>query len=225
MKALISIFAVVSMHAASGGALVSPDQLGPSRGTLAAEINRARQADPAAFRQVAALQQRDAAELKAGVEKLGQRALWPIVELVAFDAPRPVKNSAALLEALETLHERLSAPVFEAVLRTEGEPLEVYAVATRALADTIQAHPDEAHAKSVIDGLAASKCTHASVRDAAAKALITAYMGYDGDVRQAASEALVTVAAPDTELLIENEKIMGVGVPELTRLQQELKAR
>jgi hypothetical protein len=225
MKALISIFAVVSMHAASGGALVSPDQLGPSRGTLAAEISKAHQVDPAAFRQVAALQQREPSDLKDGVSKLGPRALWPVVELVAFDAPRPAKNSAALLEALEELHERQSAPVFEAVLRSEGQPLAVYAVATRALADTIEAHPDAAHAKSVIDGLAASKCTHASVRDAAAKALITAYMGYEGDVRQAASEALVTVDAPDTELLIENEKILGVGVPELTRLQQELKSR
>jgi hypothetical protein len=63
------------------------------------------------------------------------------------------------------------------------------------------------------------------MRDEAAQALLTAFVRYDGEVRKAASNALVSVGAPHAELLIENEKMNGVAVPELSQLEQRLQQR
>jgi hypothetical protein len=97
-----------------------------------------------------------------------------------------------------------------------------------ALVAELNAHPNPTRAAHVIEGLSelgnvgGDKDDDVQVRDEAAQALVTAYVRYDGEVRRAASNALVSVGAPHTELLIENEKMRGVAVPELKQLEQRI---
>lgn len=239
---------------------------------IAQQIAKAKQADPAAFQQLAAL--RDGDDVPAALQKMGARALWPMVELLGFEAQShegvTLSMQVALIDAVGALRDARTVPLFEAILRSDGQPFAIYRAAAQALArqsdeaastqlinlsqgsgtkqdailsgmgassrpavaqalvQELDAHPDSRRAASVIHGLAEmgaasfAKDDDASVRDAAAKALVSAYVRYDGEVRKEASHALLAVDAPHTELLIENEKMNGVAVSELKQLEQQL---
>src|SRR5262245_11022156 len=137
----LSIFAVAAAAAtASGSACASGTVLAPSdvpaasRGTLENAIAEARRTDPKSFEEVAALRRRlpeldakkrgDVAMVALPLEDMGPRALWPIVEELAFTA-EPQGDLApgawrdwrvALIEALGLLHDARTEPVVLALL-------------------------------------------------------------------------------------------------------------
>jgi hypothetical protein len=240
MKMFFAMLLLASTQVAAAGAIIDAGQLGASRAAIEAELSRAKHVDPAAFATAAKLR---GDELK----RLAARDVWPVVELIAFNGPSRASASVqvGLLEAAAAAHDARVAPVFEAVLRSEGQPFEVYRAAsdaldpqgrvshlaqvTHVLVAALATHPEAARAKDVIQGLtelkdaAPASDEDVQVRDAAAKAVLRAYVAYTGEVRTEASKALETIAAPHTELLIANEKLNGVAVPELEKLEQQLK--
>lgn len=243
MKVFFGMVLLASTQVFAAGAIIDAEQLGASRAAIEAELNHAKQSDAASFAAAAKLH---GAELK----KLAAHDVWPVVELIAFNAPARASaaQQVSLLEAAAAAHDAKAAPVFEAVLRSEGQPFEVYRAASDAL-DTgvskraashlaqvahvlvaaLSTHPAVERAKDVIRGLtelqaaAPASDEDVQVRDAAAKAVLGAYVTYDGEVRSEASKALEQISAPHTELLIANEKLNGVAVPELEKLEQHLK--
>ncbi|MBI5533297.1 MAG: hypothetical protein HY898_11310 [Deltaproteobacteria bacterium] len=109
------------------------------------------------------------------------------------------------------------------------------AVAT-ALGDMLAAHPDEPTARVIVRSLGSvgsawawktpDVATHAdeqaAVRATAARALVSAFSGYEGDVRTAASNALMMVDDPSTPSLIATAR-QGASAPlaaELDRLAE-----
>lgn len=88
-------------------------------------------------------------------------------------------------------------------------------VAARALADVLSKHPDESIAREVAKALGevgsawawktpgvAHREEEAPVRTVAAEALVSAFVAYDGEVRQAASNSLLLVDAPGSPALV-----------------------
>lgn len=89
----------------------------------------------------------------------------------------------------------------------------------QALAAALQPHPEPALAKAVVRSLGEigaawawrtpgvkARSEEQAVRAVAARALVSAVVGYDGEVRQAASNALLVVSAPMTGQLIEEAR-------------------
>src|SRR5688500_3827305 len=99
----LSLFAVaaaaatVSGSACAAGAVLSPSDVpAAARGQLQDSVAQARRDDPKSFEDVAALRRRlpefdakkrgDVAMVALPLEDMGQRALWPIVEELAFSS-------------------------------------------------------------------------------------------------------------------------------------------
>jgi hypothetical protein len=137
----LSVFAVaaaaatVSGSACAAGAVLSPSDVpAAARGQLESAIAQARKDDPRSFDDVAALRRRlpeldvrkrgDVVTVALPLEDMGQRALWPIVEELAFAAEPPGALSpgawrdwrVALIEALGLLHDVRTEPVVLALL-------------------------------------------------------------------------------------------------------------
>jgi len=146
MASLFFGLALTAPASASPGlALDSTKLAAPSRATLRANIDKARLADPAAFRDVReiALHAREADKHARGrkapnslrLAGLGTKALMPMLELVAFDASSlaTLAGSAAaadrasvtrdLIEAIGLLKDARSMPVLVAVLERESDAL------------------------------------------------------------------------------------------------------
>lgn len=126
---------------ATPGLAVDSAKLVPShRATLRANIDKARLADPAAFHDVRdiVLHARDADKKARGrkapsslrLAGLGTKALMPMLELVAFDAPAPAAGETSadrasvtrdLIEAIGLLKDARSMPVLVAVLDRDSD--------------------------------------------------------------------------------------------------------
>ncbi len=94
---------------------------------------------------------------------------------------------------------------------------------SQTLARALASHPEPERAKLLVRALAEQGSAWAwktgkagpagealEIRSRAAEALLNAYLGYDGEVRQAASNALVVVNAPNTAALIASART-GAG--------------
>ena len=137
----LSVFAVAAAAATSSGsacaagAVLSPSDVpAAARGQLESAIAQARKDDPRSFDDVAALRRRlpdldarkrgDVVMVALPLEDMGQRALWPIVEELAFVAEPPGDLPpgawrdwrVALIEALGLLHDVRTEPVVLALL-------------------------------------------------------------------------------------------------------------
>jgi hypothetical protein len=88
------------------------------------------------------------------------------------------------------------------------------AVVARTLSDRLAAHPDDAAARHVVKSLGhvgsawawktlADRSDEAASRETAARALVTAFVQYNGEVREAAAKALLVVDDSHTVALIE----------------------
>ncbi len=284
MKRNLSSWVIVAMLGATGaahagGMLLAPEALpATARQSLSQEIAKARETDPAAFERVHALA-KQAEELDARkrgriapmsplLNRLGESALWPLVELIAFDTHRVdadvVSVSAKLalhvgvIEAAGRLRDDRVAPVWIALLDgAETRPLVMRAAAealarldtdsaaqklvrlsqtdgvrreaalwamgncrrlvvAKRLAEALEAERDPLQAKRIVQSLGdvgsawawrtpavKARAEEGPVRRVAAEALVRAYLAFDGEVRQAASNALLVVDAPGTESLIQ----------------------
>lgn len=292
MKLVTSMAALLCGLALSapGTALAAPGisleaaKLAPqTRAELRASIDKARAVDPAAFHEVKDLFAR-ARELdshargrKAPVSlrlaQLGTKALLPMLELVAFEAPLPSPGETAadrasvsrdLVEAIGLLRDPRALPVLVAVLAREGDFATTrtsaeaiarmdndeaaqalvaslgrasgeratailsgmgschQAIVARALADRLAAHPDEAAARHVMKSLGhvgsawawktlADRRDEAASREIAARALVSAYVQYTGEARDAAAKALLVVDDSHTNALIEAARRGAIG--------------
>ncbi|MBX5482238.1 MAG: hypothetical protein IRZ16_10445 [Myxococcaceae bacterium] len=89
----------------------------------------------------------------------------------------------------------------------------------RALAEALDAHPEALMAKRIIRSLGdvgnawawqtpavKARSEEGAIRTLAAEALLRAYLAYDGEARQAASNALLVVDAPQMPALIDRAK-------------------
>ena len=140
-----------SASATPGLAVDSTKLVAVQRTTLRANIDKARLADPAAFHDVReiVLHARDADKKARGrkaasslrLAGLGTKALMPMLELVAFDAPALAPGETAadrasvtrdLVEAIGLLKDTRSMPVLVAVLDHESD-----AATTRTAAEAI----------------------------------------------------------------------------------------
>jgi RNase P/RNase MRP subunit POP5 len=112
---------------------------------------------------------------------------------------------------------KAAGPKQKAVLAGMGECRRTKAA--QALASAIGAQPDEATAKLILRSLGnvgsawawktpviAASGEEAAVRKAAVEALIVAFVAYEGDVRQMASDAILVVDEASTPALIEVAK-------------------
>jgi len=133
--AIAAATATISGSACAAGAVLSPSDVpAAARGQLESAIAQARKDDPKSFEDVAALRRRlpefdaqkrgDVAMVALPLEDMGQRALWPIVEELAF-AAQPSGDLApgawrdwrvALIEALGLLHDVRTEPIVLALL-------------------------------------------------------------------------------------------------------------
>ena len=141
MTTLLLGLALAAPAGAAPGISIDAARLAPeTRTELRASIDKARALDPAAFHEVRDLFSR-ARELdsrargrKAPVSlrlaQLGTKALLPMLELVAFDAPALGAGETAsdrasisrdLVEAIGLLHDPRAMPVLVAVLAREGD--------------------------------------------------------------------------------------------------------
>ena len=139
----LSVFAVAasvatvsgSARAATGGAVLSPADLpAAARGSFESAIAEAKKSDPKSFEDVAALRRRlpefdakkrgDVAMVAIPLEDMGPRALWPIVEELAF-ASEPAGDLSpgawrdwrvGLIEALGLIHDARTEPAIVALL-------------------------------------------------------------------------------------------------------------
>ncbi|GHG94051.1 hypothetical protein [Comamonas sp. JC664] len=148
--------------------------------------------------------------------------LWQEM-LEAQDTPPPVLHAAAgALARLETLSaantlialSRQEGPRGEAALDALGLCRRL--VATRALADALEARPDRERMRHIARALGdagsvwawktsgvKARAEEGAVRRVAAEALVRVYLKTDGDVRRAVSNALLRVDAPETPALID----------------------
>ena len=104
----------------------------------------------------------------------------------------------------------------------------------RLLAGELAKHPGQARAKLLVKALGevgnawAWKTLPANIeleqatRNEAAAALVEAYVGWDGEVRQAASNALLVVDAPATPALIAQAKAKSRKVADLEALAERV---
>jgi hypothetical protein len=151
-----------SACAAGGGAVLSPSDIPQSaRGPLEGAIAEAKKSDPKSFEDVALLRKRlpefdakkrgDVAMIAIPLEDMGQRALWPIVDELAFASEPPGDLGpgawrdwrVALIEALGLIHDTRTEPVVLALLakrdndvpllRASSSDAETTAIAARAL--------------------------------------------------------------------------------------------
>ncbi len=156
---------------ATGFALDSTKLLASQRTSLRSGIDKARFADPTAFRDVRDIvaHAREADQRARGrkapnslrLAGLGTKALMPMLELVAFDAPPLAAGETAadrasvtrdLIEAIGMLRDARSMPVLVAVLGRESDP-----ATTRTAAEAV-ARMDSDEAANVLVG-AADKAT------------------------------------------------------------------
>jgi hypothetical protein len=138
----LSVFAVAasvatvsgSACAAGGAVLSSADIPQAARGSLESAIAEARKSDPKSFEDVAALRRRlpefdakkrgEVAMIAIPLEDMGPRALWPIVEELAFQSepagdltPGAWRDwRVALIEALGLIHDPRTEPVVLSLL-------------------------------------------------------------------------------------------------------------
>ena len=138
--------------AVADGGLLGPTGLrAGSRASLAAAIGQARKANPEAFVRIARV--REVAERAAGsqhgrlptitpaLKSLGKPALFPMIEMMAFDAPaRGALSDRAWLalrvgsiEAVGAQREPMSEGVLAAILQTPSTEPEVVRAAAKAL--------------------------------------------------------------------------------------------
>lgn len=272
---MIAALVMAASSAHAGGLLLDasalPDEV---RAAFSEEIAKAKAADPAAFAAVRQVAERidtydrqkrgRMAPISAMLKHVGARAVWPAVELLAFDAPpasqRPSARLAlevglievaggqrdarlmplwtaisssgesrvnvlrAALGAMARLETDDAAQKLVALSRTDG-PAQLAALGAmghcrrltvaRALAEHLEAQPADAVARQVISSLAdagnawawrtpsvKARSEEGAVRRVAAQALVRAFVAYSGEVRQAASNALLVVDAPETAALI-----------------------
>lgn len=103
----------------------------------------------------------------------------------------------------------------------------------RALAAELATHPADARAKLIVRALSdvgnawawktlKAREAEQATRHEAAAALVQAFVAYDGEVRQAASNALLVVDAAATPALIAQAKAGAKNVVELEALQARL---
>jgi hypothetical protein len=284
MKRNLSSWVIVAMVGATGAAhaggllLASESLPETARKQLGQEIAAARESDPDAFARVHEVVKRaeklDArkrgrlAPMSPMLNRMGESALWPMVELIAFDAngvDADVTTASArlalhigLIEASGRLRDERLAPVWNAILDGPESRLKVVRSAVEALArldtdaaaqklvwlsktdgvrgeaalaamgncrrrkvakrlaEALDSARDPLQAKRIVQSLgdvgnawawrtpsAKAKSEEGAVRWIAAEALIQAYVTFKGEVRQAASNALLVVDAPVTSTLIE----------------------
>jgi len=133
--AIATAMTTVSGSACAAGAVLAPSDVpSAARGQLESAIAQARKDDPKSFDDVAALRRRlpdldaqkrgDVVTVALPLEDMGPRALWPIVEELAF-AAQPSGDLApgawrdwrvALIEALGLLHDVRTEPIVLALL-------------------------------------------------------------------------------------------------------------
>ncbi|MDB4934785.1 MAG: hypothetical protein JWP87_1757 [Labilithrix sp.] len=263
---------------AAGLAVDSSELAAKSRSSLKADIEKARTETPDLFRQVYDIAKR-AGELDAGARRqgtpltmhfkvLGNRALMPMLELLAFDghAPADLTPSArdalrvGLIEAVGIVRDARAVPVLARIALRERDVDTTHASAdalgrigtdeaftalvtaldaadaatpngervqallagvgssrrvdgTKLLAKRLDAHPDTATAKAAVKALGvagnawawktlASRTDEATVRELAARALVKAYLSYGGEVRTAATNALLVVDDAHTSAIV-----------------------
>jgi hypothetical protein len=293
---LLAGVACATTAAATPGISIDSAKLKPeARADLKASIDKARVTDATTFRDVRELVaharelDRRARGRKAAISMqlagLGQKALLPMLELVAFDAPPLAAGETAaerasvqrdLIEAIGLLHDVRATPVLLAILARDGDfdttrtAAEAVArlesadaasallaalgkasgdratailsgmgachhkVIAEALGGRLNAHPDEAAARHVVKALGhvgnawawqtlADRSEEAAVREAAARALVGAYVYYTGDVREAAAKALLVVDDAHTTALLEAAR--RSASPELALALDELARR
>lgn len=170
------------------------------------------------------------------LEALGtqrDRRALPLFERVVRDHARPYLLQRAAAEGLAKLGEleTLSALIDrDAVVAGIGS-LRRFATA-RLLAGELAKHPPLARAKLMVKALGeagnawawktlANREEEQATRNEAARALVGAFVAYDGEVRQAASTALLVVDAAAAPALIAQAKTRG-SVTELDALQTRL---
>jgi len=254
-----------------------------ARTALHLDIAKARVSDPGAFREVrdivthAREADRKARGRKAPtslkLSGLGTKALLPMLELVAFDAPQLTANETAadrasvnrdVLEAIGLLKDARAMPVLvtalaresdfdttrtaaEAIGRLEtddaanalvgalakssGERATAIlsgmgschrTVVARALADRLATRQDDNTARHVVKALGhvgnawawktlSARGDEAASRETAARALVSAFVQYNGEVREAAAKALLVVDDSHTNALIEAARRGAAG--------------
>lgn len=283
MVAVLAL-AMTSADASAAGLVVDMNELAAStRASLKADIEKARAETPDLFRQVYDVAKHageiDAASRKPGIpltlhfKTLGNRALMPMLEMLAFDghAPADLTPSAqaalrvGLIEAVGIVRDARALPVLARIAlrerdvdmtRAAADALgrlgsdEAYASlvtaldaadavsangsdrvrallagvgsarridGTKLLAKRLEAHPDDATAKSLAKALSSagnawawktlsSRTDEIAVRENAARALVKAYVAYTGEARGAASNALLVVDDSHTTALIADAK-------------------
>lgn len=283
MVAVLAL-AMTSADASAAGLVVDANELAANtRTSLKADIEKARAETPELFRQVYDVAKHageiDAASRKPGIpltlhfKTLGNRALMPMLEMLAFDghAPADLTPSAqaalrvGLIEAVGIVRDARALPVLARIAlrerdvdmtRAAADALgrlgsdEAYASlvtaldaadavsasggdrvrallagigsarrvdGTKLLAKRLDAHPDEATAKSLAKALSSagnawawktlsSRTDEGAVREIAARALVKAYVAYTGEARGAASNALLVVDDAHTTALIAEAK-------------------
>lgn len=268
----------VPAFAAPGIGLEAAKLPAQTRTELTANIAKARIVDPAAFREVreivAHAREADSrargrkAPTSARLSGLGTKALLPMLELVAIDAPQLAANESAadrasvnrdVLEAIGLLRDARAMPVLVAVLaresdfdttRTAAEALARLdsdeaatallgalgkasgdratailsgmgschrTVVAKALADRLATRQDDKTARHVVKALGhvgnawawktlSARGDEAASRETAARALVSAFVQYDGEVREAAAKALLVVDDSHTTALVETAR-------------------
>lgn len=150
------------------------------------------------------------------------RALPVLVAVLAKDGDFATTRTAA--EAVGRLDSDEAASTLVASLgKASGERATAIlagmgschrAVIARTLADRLAARPDDVTAKHVVKSLGqvgnawawktlSERGDEAAAREAAAKALVVAYVQYGGEVREAAAKALLVVDDAHTPALVE----------------------
>lgn len=171
--------------------------------------------------------------------------LWEDLLETGADTRAPVLRAAAgalarmeTLEAAQTLIavSRQGGPRGEAAQEKLGECRLL--VAARALADALAARPGSEEARRLARSLgdagsawawktsgASARSEEGAVRRVAAEALVRAYSHYTGDVRQALSNAVLRVDAPETASLIDEARLHAdeSGLAALDALAERLR--
>ncbi|WP_164002231.1 hypothetical protein [Pyxidicoccus caerfyrddinensis] len=171
--------------------------------------------------------------------------LWKDLLETGADTRAPVLRAAAgALARMETLEaaqmliavSRQGGPRGEAAQEKLGECRLL--VAARALADALAARPGPEEARRLARSLgdagsawawktsgASARSEEGAVRRVAAEALVRAYSHYTGDVRQALSNAVLRVDAPETASLIDEARLHAdaSGLAALDALAERLR--
>lgn len=149
-------------------------------------------------------------------------------ESAPFLVQRAAAEGLAKLGDLATLERLIERDAVVAGIGSLRSPQTV-----RVLAAELDKKPSEARAKLIVKALGEvanawawqtmpNREAEQTTRNAAAAALVKAFVGSGGEVRQAASNALVVVDAPATPALIAQARAQGVALVELEGLQQRL---